>query len=1501
MPPKKKKRTQPKKVVKKPRGSSTKKKKAEDKPWKSSLKFESRETPDGSRSNTPSCYDNNGKSRNSSMTSRDFIRQVLEYDKASESDLESEECEDDDQSSDIELKMAIKDSLSNEENTIGVNVDQYSDSDNDDSILNDDSVLTNGEKTVSNDVGVDGDLDSTHDSSANFSQDAATSEPLSSSSVYAPMPEFLPDDMPTLKLPPSSDDLLIAKEYVLRAAGVYEILRVYGQILRLSPFIFEEFIASMTDVLEFEYNPLIHEVHSCLIKTLLREEDNNQTSFGPVDLKDSMNSLFFFNDAMTYPHVIREYLRSDSDKEFQLALGYISEPDYLNGAVEKKLNVLEVLCNLILSSNSIREELSADGFIKYEDHCRVCQKTGDVLCCDKCSGVYHLYCLDPPLDQLPEGDWACNVCSDSEVPGVTDCINSTEKRSMNRNDPLGFDRHWRKYWFLVRRIIIEDSNGDVTYVSTAKQFDRLLECLDEKWERQLVSVLRQRREEILEHMAITVHLTEERRGQRQSYLTKEDIELEKLQEEDLKETRDTKDAVNARNSEINNKPDTSDVVGKHNSVEKAGVSADDDQKASMKVATTVPGSQPVGDGGASVTIKTAVTPITLELSDFVGNQTAKLSRLLPNPDDKSTTTIENQDSEPTLSTQGQLQSVADNEPIAKTLADIEIDKSQGTDPEYLDIEMLQSDISTSEPVPEHLLVEEVATEEAVITEEFVVAEESVVTTDIAAETDVVKELIDQAASNESNARDLMEETQLYEGQDLDNEALDLQEGLALDEVEDVEANLGQTVVLGEVTASGIAADGVSDEKTQVIIGGNDADGCEDFMDEGLDEFSGESSDSEEDIPSDVDYFDNGLVNVIDEMNSSAEMSGDDELGSLESGEIGEEDEEGRVWSDSEMEGSDGDLGASDDGQVMDTDEEAGETSDSLDDMDELSRVDDENSALGYEDQLDGTVDSEVSDKNTVAASTQQQIIISTSASNIGQPKDTPIIIKTASGCQSIKLVNVSSGANGNYKAEVSGPVQKLGQADDVSTASSGTHAVKVLAVPQTKLVKTPTQGIVNLDKFGNIVGWGKNATAAIKQTIVSKVTGSQAGPAHVLKTYGKKPAVITVPVTATVDQYKSEHPSTQPSSEAAGLLNTVTTTVVTPQTLLTTIASPKSITLSTNAQTSANAKPTLQVLNVSPQTGNKSVTLVTPSSANQIVTIPSQMVSVGNQKLSASNHKVVVSNQKVLGTNQIVTLPNQGKLATNIEVIRNSAGMPIKLLRGTNSTGAVGTVVVSSNDGTKPPFTKVVQKIQQGSPSVSSHGGIMRIISDKSGKLSTSVKSTPQKILIGTASDGATVLKTQTGEAKVINLSGQTPGSFPGSQSQFAMKLVNKTGASVTSASIIRPIISAPIQRLVQPTLPKRLVQPTPLISKQVKPQIFTQGGQPRMIRPRKDENLTGGIVPQTVVLVDKDGKRSTVTVDARTLRNDAHTTLTTIQKKGSADELVSLRIVNDKAKVIPS
>jgi hypothetical protein len=42
-----------------------------------------------------------------------------------------------------------------------------------------------------------------------------------------------------------------------------------------------------------------------------------------------------------------------------------------------------------------------------DDYCFQCVGGGDLILCDKCNRSYHLYCIDPPLEAAPDGEWLC--------------------------------------------------------------------------------------------------------------------------------------------------------------------------------------------------------------------------------------------------------------------------------------------------------------------------------------------------------------------------------------------------------------------------------------------------------------------------------------------------------------------------------------------------------------------------------------------------------------------------------------------------------------------------------------------------------------------------------------------------------------------------------------------------------------------------------------------------------------------------------------------------------------------------------------------------------------------------------------------------------------------------------------------------------------------------------------------------------------------------------------
>jgi hypothetical protein len=46
------------------------------------------------------------------------------------------------------------------------------------------------------------------------------------------------------------------------------------------------------------------------------------------------------------------------------------------------------------------------------DHCSSCRSNGALVYCDGCPRAFHLWCLDPPMESIDEGDsrWFCPAC-----------------------------------------------------------------------------------------------------------------------------------------------------------------------------------------------------------------------------------------------------------------------------------------------------------------------------------------------------------------------------------------------------------------------------------------------------------------------------------------------------------------------------------------------------------------------------------------------------------------------------------------------------------------------------------------------------------------------------------------------------------------------------------------------------------------------------------------------------------------------------------------------------------------------------------------------------------------------------------------------------------------------------------------------------------------------------------------------------------------------------------
>lgn len=195
---------------------------------------------------------------------------------------------------------------------------------------------------------------------SSFSTVSGTPKRVISHRPPSPEPLWLQNrEIPPLELPKSSDDLLISKENVMQAISIYEVLRHFRNLVRLSPFRFEDFCAALVCD---DQSSLLAEIHIMLLKAILREEDSQQTHFGPLDQKDSINVVLFFVDSLTWPEVLRSYVESDKyfDKK---VLDILTNTEYPFTEVENRLKVLHFLTDQFLITNPVREDLLNEGIV----------------------------------------------------------------------------------------------------------------------------------------------------------------------------------------------------------------------------------------------------------------------------------------------------------------------------------------------------------------------------------------------------------------------------------------------------------------------------------------------------------------------------------------------------------------------------------------------------------------------------------------------------------------------------------------------------------------------------------------------------------------------------------------------------------------------------------------------------------------------------------------------------------------------------------------------------------------------------------------------------------------------------------------------------------------------------------------------------------------------------------------------------------------------------------
>lgn len=59
---------------------------------------------------------------------------------------------------------------------------------------------------------------------------------------------------------------------------------------------------------------------------------------------------------------------------------------------------------------------------EHQDFCEVCKQGGEILLCDGCPKAFHKVCLEPEFEDIPEGIWLCQECTENGVTVDEDAI-----------------------------------------------------------------------------------------------------------------------------------------------------------------------------------------------------------------------------------------------------------------------------------------------------------------------------------------------------------------------------------------------------------------------------------------------------------------------------------------------------------------------------------------------------------------------------------------------------------------------------------------------------------------------------------------------------------------------------------------------------------------------------------------------------------------------------------------------------------------------------------------------------------------------------------------------------------------------------------------------------------------------------------------------------------------------------------------------------------------------
>lgn len=175
--------------------------------------------------------------------------------------------------------------------------------------------------------------------------------------------------------------------------------------------------------------------------------------------------------------------------DFDIRRLHIIDTNYYNLTELLKVDVLSILCDDLVDTESIRSEINRRSLIDElepdlrvtntkdskrrkantdvtdascsigepmnvtndwnSDECCLCQLDGSLICCDGCPAAYHSRCVGISSDLLPEGDWYCPECNIDKSKSWM-----KHRVSLRGAESLGVDPDGRRYFGICGCLLV---------------------------------------------------------------------------------------------------------------------------------------------------------------------------------------------------------------------------------------------------------------------------------------------------------------------------------------------------------------------------------------------------------------------------------------------------------------------------------------------------------------------------------------------------------------------------------------------------------------------------------------------------------------------------------------------------------------------------------------------------------------------------------------------------------------------------------------------------------------------------------------------------------------------------------------------------------------------------------------------------------------------------------------------------------------------------------------